>query len=270
MLSCCELLYIQVSDAPVTDLSSREQIGFIPREICRAWLNVVIDLNGIICHCSPSWEAKGSRNRDLRVHSATLPTVVGKKLVWVRPGCKDFLSQLSAFATITVWSSMMTSSTTAICDYLFGPIKPIKPLLILGQEDCDRVPVRKVGSRTFFMKEPGTQKDIFLKTLSNHLFNGYDGRYTEANTLFLDDSPIKHMLNLPENVLLLPSWSYLSRGAEEDSALLGEILPYLLELQKYHGSLKKYRSSHLFGRPMFYDDSETCTIYNEIRKAMSD
>ena len=48
----------------------------------------------------------------------------------------------------------------------------------------------------FYMKEVSTQKDIFFKTLSNHLFNSYDSRYTLANTLVINDSPIKHMLNL--------------------------------------------------------------------------
>lgn len=269
MLSCCDVLAIQVRNATVSENSS-EEIGFIPRESGKAWLNVVIDLNGILCYCSPTWEAKGSRNRDIQVHSAAVPTEVGKKLVWVRPGCKDFLSGLAAFATITVWSSMMTTTTQAICDYLFGPIKPIKPLRILGQEDCDRVPVRNVGGRTIFMKEPGTQKDIFLKTMSAHLFNSYDGLYTEANTLFIDDSPIKHMLNLSENVLLLPSWTSKVNRAEEDSVLLDEILPYLIELHEFPGSLKEYRTSHLFGRPMFYDDRTTCSIYADILRAMSD
>ena len=261
---------IQVSDASVSDLSSREEIGLVPRDPSATWLNIVIDLNGILCSCSPAWQAKGSRSRDFSVHSATLPTEVGKKLVWVRPGCKDFLSRLAGFATITVWSSMMATTTKEICGFFFGSIKPIKPFQILGQEDCDRVPLRNVGDRTFFMKEPGTQKDIFLKTLSAHLFSNYDGIYTEANTLVINNSPIKHMLNLPDNVLLLPSWSHKVNGAVEDSGLLGEILPYLLGLHKFRGSLKKYRSSHLFGRPMFYDDQATCAIYSEIRKAIPD
>ena len=117
---------------------------------------------------------------------------VGKKFVWVRPGCSDFLSELSMFATITVYSLMLKSTTRNICSFLFGP-SLVNPLRILGQEDCDRVPVHKVGNRMFYMKEGGTQKDIFLKTLSNHFFNSFDGRYTSATTLVIDDSPIKHM-----------------------------------------------------------------------------
>ena len=123
----------------------------------------MLDLNGILCACEPTWKARGFRNTDLRVHFAMMPTEVGKNFVWVRPSCFDFLSELSTFATITVWSSMLKSTTRDICSYLFGP-SLVNPLRILGQEDCDRVPVRKVGNRMFYMKEVGTQKDIFLKT----------------------------------------------------------------------------------------------------------
>ena len=130
----------------------------------------MLDLNGILCACEPAWKARGFRNIDFRVQSATMPTEVSKKFVWVRPGCSDFLSELLTFATITVWSSMLKSTTRDICNYLFGP-SLVNLCRILGQEDCDRVPVRKVGNRMFYMKEVGNQKDIFLKTLSNHLFN---------------------------------------------------------------------------------------------------
>ena len=175
----------------------------------------MLDLNGILCACEPAWKARGFRNTNFHVHSTTMPTEVGKKFVWVRPSSSDFLSELSTFATITVWSSMLKSTTRDICSYLFGQ-SLVNPLRILGQEDCDRVPLRKVGNRMFYMKEVGTQKDIFLKTLSNHLFNSFDGRYTPANTLVIDDSPIKHMLNLSENVVLLPTWLYGGDGAVTD------------------------------------------------------
>ena len=81
----------------------------------------MLDLNGILYVCEHAWKARGFRNTDFRVHSATMPTKVGKKFVWVRLGCSDFLSELSTFATITVWSSMLESTTRNICSYLFGP-----------------------------------------------------------------------------------------------------------------------------------------------------
>ena len=179
----------------------------------------MLNLNGILCASEPASKARGFRNSDFRVHSATMPTEVGKKFVWVRPRCSDFLSKLSTFATITVWSLMLESTTRDICSYLFGP-SLVNPCRILGQEDYDRVPLHKVGNRMFYMKEVGTQKDIFLKTLSNHLFNSSNGCLTLANTLVINNSPIKHMLNLSENVLSLPTWSYGGDGAVTDSVLM--------------------------------------------------
>ena len=229
----------------------------------------MLDLNGILCACESAWKARGFRNTDFHVHSATMPTEVGKKFVWVRPGCSDFLSELSMFATITVWSSMLKWTTRDICSYLFGQ-SLVNPLRILGQEDCDRVPLRKVGNRMFYMKEVGTQKDIFLKTLSNHLFNSFDGRYTPANTLVIDDSPIKHMLNLFENVLLLLTWSYEGDGAVTDSVLMEELLPYLLNLHWSQEGLAEFRSSHPLGWTMFYNDRQTCNQFSRIMNAIED
>ena len=120
------------------------------------------------------------------------------------------------------------------------------------------------------MKEVGTQKDIFLKTLSNHLFSSSDGRYTLANTLVIDDSPIKHMLNLSENVLLLPTWSYGGDGAVTDSVLMEELLPYLLNLHRSQEGLAEFQSSHPLGRTMFYNDRQTCNQYSRIMKAIED
>lgn len=240
-----------------------EEIDLIPPRSTRGRLNVVLDLNGILCSCEPKWNARGYRNLDFSVHSATLPTEVGPKLVRVRPGCSDFLTKLSSFATITIWSSMMASTTSKICEYLFRP-SATYPIRVLGQEDCDRVPLSRINNRIVYMKEPGTQKDIFLKTLSKHLFSRLGGEYTPDNTIVIDDSPIKHMLNMPENVLLLRTWSFKDEGADKDAYLKDELLPYLKNLYEFDGSLADYRSCYPEGRQMFYNDSTTARQYSDI------
>ena len=164
---------------------------------------------------------------------------------------------------------MLESTTRNNCSYLFGP-SLVNPHRILDQENCDRVPLCKVGNKMFYMKEVGTQKDIFLKTLSNHLFNSYDSRYTPTNTLVIDDSPIKHMVNLSKNVLLLPTWSFKGDGVVTDSILMEELLPYLLNLQRSREGLGEYQSSQSLGRTMFYNDWETSRQYSRIVKAIED
>ena len=148
---------------------------------------------------------------------------------------------------------MSESTTRDICTYHFGPFL-VNPSRILDQEDYDRIRLHKDGNTMFYMKEVSTQKDIFLKTLSNHLFNSYDGRYTPANTLVIDYSLVKHMLNLSENILFLSISSYEGDGASRDSILMEELLLYLLNLHLSRKGLAEYRSSHPIGRTMFYND----------------
>ncbi|KAG0594754.1 hypothetical protein M758_UG106300, partial [Ceratodon purpureus] len=187
---------VEVREASGCDVSSSKELSPVPTRPQSGWLNVVLDLNGILCSSTPNWPGKSFVSHDLSIHSTSKPAVVGPKLVCVRPNCADFLRRLSTFATITVWSSIKTSTTKMICDYLFGPIRPVYPLKILGQEDCQRVPMGvDFRGRPVYMKEPGTQKDIFLKPMSDGLFRKFGGLYSEANTIFIDDSPIKHCQN---------------------------------------------------------------------------
>ena len=48
---------------------------------------------------------------------------------------------------------------------------------------------------------PGTQKELFLKNLDT-LFSGYRGIFNSRNTVIVDDTPLKHIMNMYENVVL--------------------------------------------------------------------
>lgn len=78
---------------------------------------------------------------------------------------------------------------------------------VLGQEDCVRIPVQQNGEVVTFLKVKNTSKDVFLKALSKHLFGNFGNQYWAANTIIIDDSSIKHILNPPDNVVLLDSWT---------------------------------------------------------------
>ncbi|KAG0573035.1 hypothetical protein KC19_VG143100 [Ceratodon purpureus] len=219
---------VQVCKASGCDVSSSEELSPVPTRPQSGWLNVVLDLNGILCSSTPKWPRQSFVSHDLNIHSASKPAVVRPKLVCVRPNCSDFLPRLSTFATITVWSSMKTSTTKMICDYLFDPIRPVYPLRILGQGDCQRVPMGvDFRGRPVYMKEPGTQKEIFLTSMSDGLFRKFGGLYSEANTIFIDDSLIKHCQNNSYNVLLLSTWNNQNADAVDDRFLLKKLLPYL-------------------------------------------
>ena len=69
------------------------------------------------------------------------------------------------------------------------------PLHILRQDSCDRINVMGLNNRVITMKVMGTNKDIFLKTLSTCLFGRFNGKFTKENTIIINDSLIKHILN---------------------------------------------------------------------------
>ena len=72
------------------------------------WLNVVLDLNGILCVCE-DWKSNQSTkqsNNSSAPHSATIGAIVGMKAVYVHPNCLSFLEELGKIASISVLSSM--------------------------------------------------------------------------------------------------------------------------------------------------------------------
>ena len=68
----------------------------------------MLDLNGVLCVSEERrFMPKGQRFAvGAGCHSATLPSIIGPKAVYVRPNCSLFLRAVSEFADITVWSSM--------------------------------------------------------------------------------------------------------------------------------------------------------------------
>lgn len=225
-----------------------------PRVVQPRWLNIVFDLNGILCACEEfRLRSSGLRfNPDSAPHSSTVPARVGPKLVWVRPSCFAFLHAVSEFATISIWSSMRLGTTKAITQYLFRDMAP--PKIILGQEHCARIATSVSAMGPKYLMVKGTQKEIFLKTLAVGLFPINPELMSKDNTIIVDDSAYKHVLNDPENVLLSDTWSYRGDGPK-DTSLLDVLLPWL---QRLHNSadlgLRSFRKEDPLGRPTLGSD----------------
>ena len=78
------------------------------------------------------------------------------------------------------------------------------PFLVLGQDSCKTVKCRDTVGRLTSFKEPRMNKDLFLKNL-DVLFSGAEGNFACDNTVVVDDSPRKHIMNKPENIILADS-----------------------------------------------------------------
>ena len=99
---------------------------------------------------------------------------------------------------------MRVFTVKSICDLLFEDL-PIKPVNILGQDSYNQIRVQNDWGKISYMKLKETKKELFLKTFQKHLFSSFGGRYSADNTIVVDDSLVKHILNPPENVILLES-----------------------------------------------------------------
>ena len=62
------------------------------------WLNIVLDLNGILCECvGRSSLRKGMTTHNVKdnIFSNECSTIAGTKAVYVRPGLQEFLTEIS-------------------------------------------------------------------------------------------------------------------------------------------------------------------------------
>ena len=154
------------------------------------WLNIVLDINGILCHCME----KAGTSRMLFVydvkqgiHSSTIFTIVGPKAIFTHPSLLKFLTKISKFAArIVIWSSMKRSAVQKIVEYLFRGL-PL-PFNILGQDSCQKIKT----SQGKYLTVISASKEIFLKNLLVALFVG-STFLDQENTIFIDDSPKKYV-----------------------------------------------------------------------------
>ena len=117
------------------------------------------------------------------------------------------------------------------------------------------------------MKVKGTHKDIFLKTLSKGLFTKFNGKFRKNNTIIIDDSPMKYILNDSENVLFPVSWSHDGAG-QNDTFLIDTLLPWLQQLHRAQDVRIAARVLEKIGQPILSDDPSSKEYYVEIKEAI--
>nr|PNR63283.1 hypothetical protein PHYPA_001708 [Physcomitrium patens] len=255
----------KVSDPPVRSEGPLEDLGRPLRSrAVDKWLNVVLDLNGILCVCE-NWKSNRSTKQysnSLAPHSATIGAIVGMKAVYVRPNCLNFLAELGKIARISVWSSMKSSNIQGVVNYLFP--QEMLSGLVLGQDSCTTIWFRDSSGRLTTFMVPGTHKELFLKNLDT-LFFDYKGIFNSENTIIVDDSPLKHIMNDSKNVLLPNSWSNDGNG-NRDTFLLRTLLPWFqrLHLARDQGlKLFQEHGPNRIGQKILCDERNR-TEYNKV------
>jgi predicted nicotinamide N-methyase len=159
---------------------------------------LVFDLNGLLVDRRRSAFAEPDGTR--RAPSA----VLGKFHVYDRPHVAEFVRWAFEHFTVGVWSSAQQHNARALVNHVWGKSRD-KLAFVWGQERCTHVgamdPARGAGSKPILLKD--------LRVLWSH---PSFARFGPRNTLLLDDSPYKAVLN-PEHTAIHPAAYEVAGGA---------------------------------------------------------
>ena len=135
---------------------------------------------------------------------------------------------------------MKKTTVEEISKYLFRGEQ--MPVCVLRQDSCKTVKCRDTFGRLVSFKESETNKELFLKNLES-LFSSLRRNFSCNNTVIVNNSPRKHIMNKLENVVLPDAWSNRGNG-NKDIFLLNVLLLYFRRLHANQDvGLKSFRTS---------------------------
>jgi len=166
-----------------------------------------------------------SRTRGVseRVRAVKPDFIINKHSCYLRRHAREFLEWAHERFDVGVWSSAMEHNTSAMVENIWGDLRE-KLAFVLCQEHCARAGMMKTSDGR------GT-KPRFLKNLSV-VWQKFEARFDETNTLLIDDDSYKVVKN-PPNTAIHPS-PFTVAGRESDNGLgpNGALRLYLEKLHK--------------------------------------
>ncbi|KAL0461570.1 UNVERIFIED_CONTAM: hypothetical protein Slati_0044600 [Sesamum latifolium] len=165
---------------------------------------------------------------------------------------------------VGIWSSRYRIVIRRIVNFLLGDLK-CKLLFCWDMSHC---------TRTRFKTLENCHKPMVFKELrkiwesDNPNLPWKKGDYNESNTLLLDDSPYKALLNPSHTGIFPSSYCYLNKN---DNSLGpgGDLRVYLEGLVK-SDSVQKYVEQHPFGQRPINESNLSWQFYSGVLSSMSD
>ncbi|XP_048139845.1 uncharacterized protein LOC115727752 [Rhodamnia argentea] len=180
---------------------------------------------------------------------------IARRAVFKRPFCVDFLKFCFERFDVGIWSSRNKKNVERVVDYLLGDMKH-KLLFCWDLSHCTSTRFRTLENK---------HKALVFKEV-RRLWEKHDsslpwekGDYDESNTLLLDDSPYKALLNPPHTAVFPNSYKFQH---ESDVSLGngGDLRVYLEELAAAH-DIRPYVAQHPFGQTAITEGSEYWGFY---------
>ncbi|KAK4348422.1 hypothetical protein RND71_031177 [Anisodus tanguticus] len=176
---------------------------------------LVLNLSGLLVH-------RVHRRDRFNVQSYKPDLICGNFSVFKRPFCDQFLKFCLERFEVGLWSSAMERNMDAILDNIMVGLRR-KLLFVWDQQKCV-----DSGFKCLEKKE----KPIFLKPMKTIWENKYDllpfrgGKFSESNTLMIDDEPHIALIN-PPNTAVFPPIFKVGNGKDTFLGPKGDMQKFL-------------------------------------------
>ncbi|PIN14532.1 Phosphoprotein phosphatase [Handroanthus impetiginosus] len=185
------------------------------------------------------------------------------RAIFKRPFCDDFLKFCFQNFDVGVWSSRSKKIIDRVVDYLLGDLKD--KLLFCW----DMAHSTQSGFKTL----ENNHKPLVFKELRK-IWENEDpdlpwkkGDYNESNTILLDDSPYKALLNPLHTAIFPKSFKYEDKN--DNSLGPGGDLRVYLEGLLTSENVQKYVEQNPFGQSAINEASVSWSFYSDVLQTMS-
>ncbi|GAV83928.1 NIF domain-containing protein [Cephalotus follicularis] len=208
---------------------------------------LILDINGVLA------DVVSPPPKD-----CTADKTIARRAIFKRPFCLEFLRFCFERFGVGVWSSRTKKNVDRVINYLMGDMR-CKLLFCWDQSHCT---ASKIGTLE------NKHKPIVFKEL-HRVWEKCEpnlpwekGYYNKSNTLLLDDSPYKALLNPPHTAVFPYSYKYQDR--RDNSLGDGGDLRFYLEGLYIAENVQKYVEQQPFGQRAISEKSESWPFYCQV------
>ncbi|MCJ1256611.1 hypothetical protein MMC24_004435 [Lignoscripta atroalba] len=170
-------------------------------------LLVVLDLNGTLL----------ARQRGTKKHTA-------------RPSMAKFLRYCLENHSVMIWSSARPENVAHICGNIFTASQRRQLLREWGRDTLDLTKAQYDEKVQVYKRLDRIWDDVMLQ--SRHPHYHQNGRWSQANTILVDDSVLKAKKQ-PYNLIEIPEFVKANGKEEGGKEVLGQVVAYLEEIRNW-------------------------------------
>nr|XP_043614939.1 uncharacterized protein LOC122586959 [Erigeron canadensis] len=227
-------------DAPnYTEVKQITQVTTLGKKL------VIFDVNGLLTDVvfSPPKDVKADK-------------LILRRAIFKRPFLDDFLTFCFERFNVGIWSSRTKAMLDPVVDFLLGDMKN-KLLFLWEASQCTNSWLRTLENRHKPVVFKALRKIWEEKDPKNRWMKG---TFNESNTLLLDDSPYKALLNPKYSGIYPASYSYKNKD-DDFLGPKGELRTYLEGLATAD-DVKSYVEQHPFGQGAIDEESPHWSYYS--------